>query len=116
MKIATALCLAVIAGAAIACGSAETPTPAQEGMASTPTRVPPPLWADPPKRFDAEQVSYLETVVEPCVLLEGSSNKPCVIRAWSLPYFVDYVHPDQTTSFDTDVDLDPVPPEPTPTT
>ena len=59
MKIAAALCLTLLAGAAIACNSAELPTVPKP----TPTRVPPPLWADPPKPFDAEQVSYLETVV-----------------------------------------------------
>ena len=112
MRIATALCLAAIVGVAIACSSAEAPAVPKP----TPTPVPSLLWADPPKPFDAEQVSYLETVAEPCAPLEGSSYKPCAIRAWSLPYFVGYVHPDQTTSFNTDVDIDSVPPEPTPAT
>ena len=112
MKIAAALCLTLLAGAAIACNSAEAPAAPEP----TPTRVPPPLWADPSPPFDAEQVSYLETVVEPCVPLEGFPHNPCAIRAWSLPYFVDYVHPDQTTSFDKNVQVDAVPALPTPAT
>ena len=112
MKIAAALCLTLLAGAAIACNSAELPTVPKP----TPTRVPPPLWADPPKPFDAEQVSYLETVVEPCVPLEESTRYPCAIRSWGHPYWIDYVHPDQTTSIDmTDVHWE-VDPAPTPAT
>ena len=112
MKIATALCLALSAAAAIACSSTELPTVPKP----TPTRVPPPLWADPPKPFDAEQVSYLETVVEPCVPLEESTRYPCATRSWGHPYWIDYVHPDQTTSIDmTDVHWE-VDPAPTPAT
>ena len=109
MKIATALCLTLLAGTAMACSNAETP--AQEGIAPTPTRVTPPLWADPPTPFDAEQVSYLENIIEPCVPLDGSSRNPCASLSFGHRYWIDYVHPDQTTYIDMDVhwEADPGP-------
>ena len=99
MKSLTNLCLMVFAATGMACGTAYAPAQGEEATPSalhtpqidlaTPTVAPTPL-------FNAEQVSYLENVVEPCVLIEGSSTDPCVRREWSYTYWVDYVHPDQT--------------------
>lgn len=113
LKIVTTLFLTFFIVSAIACSRVEAP--AQTEKETKPARVPPPLWADPPTPFDAERVSYLKSPVEPCIPLDGSSRNPCAIRSWGHTYWVDYVHPDQTTHVDMDVHWE-ARPRPTPTT
>lgn len=116
MKSITAVCLAILAAAAMACSSGRvtpenterTPSlsaPAQQPTVSISVEPSAPPVESPNENTDPSPLpttepvaTYLEATVEPCAPVEGSSHDPCDrdrYKDWS--HHFDYRHPEETS-------------------